>query len=193
MSNIHPDNFCPTNRDDWREWLEQNHISKESIWLIYYKASSKNFNLTWAEAVEESLCFGWIDSVRKSIDEERFIQFFSKRKKNSTWSKINKDKIELLIENKRMCKAGLDCIALAKENGSWSILDTVEALIIPDDLEAEFTLHSGAKEHFESLSKSLRKMLLAWVVLAKRPETRKRRIVDIAEHARQKLIPQQFR
>ncbi|SFB31596.1 YdeI/OmpD-associated family protein [Algoriphagus aquimarinus] len=193
MSNIHSDNFCPTNREDWRKWLEQNHISKESIWLIYYKSSSENFNLSWTDAVEEALCFGWIDSVRKSIDEERFIQFFSKRKKNSTWSKINKQKIELLIEKNLMSKAGLDCIAIAKQNGSWIILDTVEALIIPDDLKAEFIKHPGAKEYFESLSKSRQKIQLSWIVLAKRAETRQKRIVEIAENAQQKLLPKQFR
>ncbi|PZX49626.1 YdeI/OmpD-associated family protein [Algoriphagus chordae] len=193
MSNIQADNFCPTNREDWREWLAQNHVSKESIWLIYYKTSSKNFNLSWTDAVEEALCFGWIDSVRKTLDEERSIQYFSKRKKNSTWSKINKDKIEFLIENGLMTQAGLNCVEIAKKNGSWTILDSVEALIIPDDLNAEFSKHPGAKEYFESLSKSRQKIQLSWIVLAKRDETRQKRIKEIAEYAGQELIPKQFR
>ena len=193
MSEIHQDSICPKSREEWREWLKQNHISTESIWIIYYRVTSEKFNLSWTDAVEEALCFGWIDSIRKTLDEERSIQYFSKRKKNSTWSKINKEKIELLIERKQMTQAGLNCVKIAKENGSWSILDSVEALIIPDDLEAEFEIHPGSKEFFESLSKSRRKILLSWVALAKRSETKQSRIKEIASQAGLGLVPIQFR
>jgi len=148
--------------------------------------------LPWSDAVDEALCFGWIDSIRKSIDKDSFKQFFSPRKPNGTWSKVNKDKIVRLIEDGMMTKAGLECIETAKKNGSWSILDTVEELDIPKDLEKEFKLHKGAKDHFLSLSKSVRKAMLQWLVLAKRPETRQKRIHEIAELAGQKKKPKQF-
>ena len=149
--------------------------------------------LSWSDAVDEALCFGWIDSKKVSIDKEKSHQFFSKRKPVSTWSKINKAKIERLIADGKMTKAGLESIEIAKHNGSWSILDDVEELIIPIELEKEFKKHKGSKDYFLSLSKSMKKMLLQWIVLAKQPETKQRRIGEIAETAGQKQKPKQFR
>jgi uncharacterized protein YdeI (YjbR/CyaY-like superfamily) len=184
--------FYPANQKDWRQWLKQNHSSKQSVWLVFYKMKSGIPTISWSDAVDEALCFGWIDSVRKSINDEKFIQFFSKRKANSTWSKVNKEKIQKLISEKKMMKAGVQSIELAKQNGSWTILDDVEELIIPEDLEKAFMANPGSKTFFLSLSKSVKKMILAWVVLAKQPETRKKRIVEIAERAGLKLKPKQF-
>src|SRR5690606_22432980 len=113
---------------------------------------------------DEALCFGWIDSIKKKLDEDSTVQFFSKRKPTGTWSKINKGKVERLIADGLMTPAGLDCIETAKQNGSWTLLDSVEALQIPDDLAEAFRRHSGAASFFESLSKSVRKALLQWVV-----------------------------
>jgi uncharacterized protein YdeI (YjbR/CyaY-like superfamily) len=184
--------FYPASQKDWRQWLKQNHVSKKSVWLVCYKMKSSVPTISWSDAVDEALCFGWIDSVRKSIDDEKFIQFFSKRKAVSTWSKVNKEKIERLIDEKKMTGAGLQSIALAKQNGSWTILDEVEELIIPKDLEQAFKANPGSKTFFLSLSKSVKKMILSWVVLAKQPETRKKRIIEIAERAGLKLKPKQF-
>lgn len=175
--------FYPESRSHWREWLKKNHDSQEFVWLICYKMKANVPTISWSDAVDEALCFGWIDSTRKTIDHERFIQFFTRRKPSSTWSKINKEKVERLEAQGLMAEAGRKCIEIAKQNGSWTILDTVEALIVPDDLEAEFAKHPGAKEYYESLSKSVRKMILHRVVMAKRPETRRQRIEEIAEHA----------
>jgi len=175
--------FYPKNQEEWRKWLQSNHISKQSIWVIFYKKSSGKPTITWSEAVDEALCFGWIDSVKKKLDEERSIQFFSKRKPNSTWSKINKEKVKQLIANNKLMPAGLACIEIAKKNGSWTILDDVEELIIPADLEQEFKKKKGAKNYFQSLSKSTQKALLQWVVLAKQKETRNKRITEIVDCA----------
>jgi uncharacterized protein YdeI (YjbR/CyaY-like superfamily) len=142
--------------------------------------------------VDEALCFGWIDSTRKTIDETKFKQLFSKRKPRSTWSKINKDKIKRLIAEDLMTDAGLQAVKIAKQNGSWTILDAVEKLAIPADLEKAFTLHHGAKDYFLSLSKSIKKMMLQWIVLAKKPETRQNRINEIAKLAGQQKKPKLF-
>ena len=144
------------------------------------------------EAVDEALCFGWIDSVRKTLDNETFIQFFSKRKPNGTWSKVNKEKIRQLVEAGLMTQAGLESIETAKQNGSWTILDEVEELILPNDLEIEFNTQPGSKDFFLSLSKSVRKAMLQWLVLAKQPETRQKRIREIVELAALKQKPNRF-
>lgn len=157
------------------------------------KKSANASSLSWSEAVDEALCFGWIDSTKKTLDNQSFIQFFSPRKANSTWSKVNKEKIKQLIDTGLMTKAGLDCIEKAKQNGSWTLLDDVEELLIPEDLEAAFDAQMGSKDFFLSLSKSVKKMMLQWLVLAKLPETRQKRINEIAECAGQQLKPKQFR
>lgn len=185
--------FYPTNQTDWREWLQENHLSKQSVWLIYYKKKSKIPSISWSEAVDEALCFGWIDSTARPIDDEKYMQFFTRRKAKSVWSKINKDKVEKLIEAGKMWQAGFESIEKAKENGSWTILDTVEELTIPEDLEAAFRANEGSKDFFMSLSKSAKKMLLHWLVTAKQQTTRQNRINEIAELAAQKLKPKQFR
>jgi uncharacterized protein YdeI (YjbR/CyaY-like superfamily) len=181
--------FCPSSREEWRQWLEVNHMEEESVWLVQYKVKSKNTSIPWADAVEEALCFGWIDSVRKTIDDESFKQYFCKRKPKSTWSKINKEKVVILTEQGLMADAGLRTIEIAKKNGSWTILDTVEELIVPTDLEEAFEAQPNSNEYYLSLSNSTQKMLLAWVALAKRPETRQKRIDEIAERAAQQKLP----
>jgi len=185
--------YCPSDKQDWRKWLELNHHKKEAVWLIFYKKKSPNYNLSWSESVDEALCFGWIDSTKKTMDTERYIQYFSRRKATSNWSKINKDKVKTLIEQGLMKEEGYKSIEVAKQNGSWTILDQVEALVIPEDLKGEFENYKGSIEYFESLSKSVKKTLLYWVVSAKRKETRQKRILEIAENASKNLKPKQFR
>ena len=187
------EDYCPSDKQDWRKWLEVNHDKKEAVWLVFYKKSSPNYNLSWRESVDEALCFGWIDSTKKTIDRERFIQYFSRRKPNSIWSKVNKDKVDYLILENLMQEAGYKTIEIAKKNGSWSMMDEVEALVVPNDLKNEFDKRIGSFEYYESLSKSAKKILLGWVVLAKRPETRQKRIIEIAENAGRKSKPKQFR
>lgn len=184
--------FYPTSQQQWRQWLEENHRSKQAVWLVHYKKKSGVPTISWSEAVDEALCFGWIDSVRKTLDSETFVQFFSKRKPNGTWSKVNKEKIRQLVEAGLMTQAGLESIETAKQNGSWTILDEVEELILPNDLEIEFNTQPGSKDFFLSLSRSVRKAMLQWLVLAKQPETRQKRIREIVELAAQKQKPNRF-
>ena len=191
MKNI--EDYCPSSKKDWRKWLQLNHQKKEAVWVIFYKKKSPNHNLGWSESVDEALCFGWIDSTKRTIDSEKYKQYFSKRKAKSNWSKINKDKVIALINQGLMEDGGYRSIEIAKENGSWTILDEVEALLIPKDLEAEFTNHKGSKAYFDSLSKSAQKILLYWVVSGKRAETRQKRILEIAENASKNQKPKQFR
>ena len=185
--------FYPKNQTVWRKWLEKNHLTKEYVWLVFYNKKSEIKSITWSEAVDVALCFGWIDSKKVKIDAEKAHQFFSKRKPKSTWSKINKEKVEKLKEQGLMTDAGLKSIEIAKENGSWIILDEVEALIIPTDLENAFAERPIAKDFFMSLSKSVKKIILSWLVFAKTTETRQKRIAEIIESAEQHLKPKHIR
>lgn len=171
--------FCPESQTQWRKWLRENHLEKQSVWLICYTKKSNLPTVSWNEAVDDALCFGWIDSTRKSIDEFSFMQLFTKRKTYSTWSKINKEKIKQLTENGLMTAAGLDIIEIAKQNGSWIILDDVEDLKIPQDLEKAFESQKHSKIYFLNLSKTVRKAMLFSLVAAKKPETRQKRIDEI--------------
>ncbi len=193
MTSKNTETFCPASVKEWRSWLSQNHISKSSIWVVFYKKNSKKPYISWSEAVDEALCFGWIDSTKKRIDDEKYMQFYSQRKPTSTWSKINKDKVKLLMEKGLMAQAGMDKVETAKQNGSWSILDAAENLTIPKDLETEFQTKPTAKDFFLSLSRSNRKSILQWIAMAKRPETRQKRIRETVDLANKNLKPKQFR
>ena len=184
--------FYPKSRQEWREWLQDNHDKKQSVWLIYYKKKSNIPTVIYSEAVDEALCFGWIDSKSKPIDELKHMQFFSRRKPNSVWSRVNKEKIERLTNEGLMTEAGYEIIEIAKQNGSWTILDEAEALVIPDDLDKEFQKRKNAKEYFLSLSRSDKRNILQWLVLAKRQETRDKRIAEIVELADKNQKPKQF-
>lgn len=190
---IEVEDYCPRDRADWRRWLELNHKTTEAVWLIFYKKGSPNYNLSWSESVDEAFCYGWIDSTKRTIDRDRYKQYFSKRRAKSNWSKVNKDKVKALIDQGLMRAAGYDSIEIAKENGSWTVLDAIEELLIPEDLKEELANHQGASHYFDSLSKSDTKILLYWVLSAKRSETRKKRVVEIATNASKKLKPKQFR
>ena len=192
MSKKETETYCPKSRTEWRKWLEKNHQSKQSVWLVYYKTSTKVASLSWSEAVDEALCFGWIDSTKKTIDDESYMQYFSKRKPDSTWSKINKEKVARLIQNNLMTKAGFDSIERAKQNGTWFLMDDIENLIIPEDLKIALNKNKKSMEFFQSQSKSIKKAMLYWVVAAKRSETRKKRIEEIAQSAAKGIRPNQF-
>ena len=185
--------YCPKSQKEWRNWLRANHLNQKAVWLVYFKKKSPRHNLSWSEAVDEALCFGWIDSTARPIDDEKYKQYFSKRKPKSNWSKINKDKVKELKEQGLMEAAGLKSIEVAKENGSWTFLDQIEALIIPEDLDYALTQVPKATDYFNGLGKSDKKILLHWVLSAKRPATRQKRISEIAESAEKQTKPQQFR
>ena len=175
--------FYPTSKKEWRAWLQKHHAKETSVWVVMYKKASGVPTISWSEAVDEALCFGWIDSTRRPVDEERSIQFFSKRKPKGTWSKINKAKIEQLTADGLMTKAGQACIDAAKQNGSWTILDEVEEMVMPAELEKALAEREGAMEYFMGLSRSVRKMALHRIAMAKRDETKQKRITEIADSA----------
>jgi len=187
------DTFCPASQRDWRAWLEKHHNVRQSVWLVCYKKETNRPSITHSQLVDEALCFGWIDSTRKSAGDGSFMQFMSRRKPTSTWSKVNKDKVDRLVEAGLMMPAGQACIDIAKQNGSWETLNPVDALTIPKDLAKGFRSHPGSRKYFLSLSNSAQKAILQWLVLAKRPETREKRITEIAALAAQHLKPKQFR
>ena len=178
-----------TNRQEWREWLENNHHTSRGVWLIYYKVKSGKPSVQYSEAVKEALCFGWIDSKVKSLDEERYMQIFTPRKPKSVWSKLNKQYIQELIEQGLMTPSGLEKIEAAKQDGSWHKLDAIEELIIPADLKQALEANQTANRYFEALSNSFKKNILFWIESAKRPETRLSRIEQTISSAVQNKNP----
>jgi uncharacterized protein YdeI (YjbR/CyaY-like superfamily) len=168
----------PKTRAGWRSWLEKNHAESKGVWLIYYRASTGRRRLTWEDAVREALCFGWIDSKVKPIDDERYKQIFTPRKPRSVWSKINKQYIDELVSAELMTDAGLSAVDVAKKNGAWSLLEPIDALIVPADLELALEGSKRAREAYEALSKSAKRSVLYPVYTAKREETRAKRVAD---------------
>lgn len=165
-------------RKAWRRWLEQNHAASPGVWLIFYKKASGKATVTYGEAVEEALCFGWIDSIVKTLDEHRYIQLFTPRKPRSGWSKTNKDRIEQLVNEGLMTSAGLEKIEAAKRDGSWTHLDAVEALMVPTDFRKALAANKRARENFERFPPGKKKQLLYRINNAKRPETRRKTIEE---------------
>ena len=174
--------YVPT-RSAWRRWLATHHDGSPGIWLIFDRKASRPDRLAYADAVEEALCFGWIDSLVRSIDEGRYMQLFTPRKPKSVWSRSNKERVERLIAEGRMAAAGLARVEEAKRNGSWSALDAVEALVIPPDLKAALAANRKAHEHFHAFPPSARKAYLYWLNSAKRAETRATRLEEIVRLA----------
>ena len=175
------DRIYAPDRDVWRAWLEANGETEPAVWLVYYKKGAGEPSITWDEAVEEALCFGWIDSKAKPIDERRYMQYFSPRKPRSAWSAVNKARLERLTAAGLMREPGLRAIATAKANGSWSALDDVDALVVPDDLATAFAAAPAARAAFDRLSRSARWAILHRIAAAKREETRARRITAAIE------------
>ena len=178
-------------RAAWRRWLQRNHDKIDRVWLVMGKKGADEPSPTYEEAVEEALCFGWIDSTMRPVDERRYRQLYSRRKPTSTWSRSNKERVERLISDGRMAEAGLAAIELAKRNGSWASLDRVEALEVPPDLRAALDSNRVAKRHFEAFPASIRKQMLYRVESAKRPETRVKRIAEVVDLASRNERPNQ--
>jgi uncharacterized protein YdeI (YjbR/CyaY-like superfamily) len=183
----------PKTRLEWRIWLEQHHTRKEGVWLIGYKKATGKPRFEYEEAVEEALCFGWIDSKPNKLDEERSLLWFAPRKAGTGWSKLNKERVEKLIGQGLMMPAGLAKVEAAKQDGSWSALDAIEALEIPSDLEAAFAAYAEAKQNFEAFPRSVKRGILEWIAAAKKPETRAKRINETAKLAAQNLRANQWR
>lgn len=167
------------NDQEWRSWLHENHNQSQGVYLILYKVESKQPSMRWEEAVKVALCYGWIDSTVKRLDDQRRKQYFCPRRPKSVWSKVNKTYIIDLIKNDLMHQSGLASIELAKKNGSWVALDDVENGIIPKDLQHAFDHNPLAFKNYQNFAKGYRKSYLYWINQAKRQETRDKRIVEI--------------
>lgn len=168
--------YCPRSRRQWRTWLAKNHQTSPGVWLVYYRAGSGKPSVSYSDAVDEALCFGWIDSRIQPLDETRYMQIMTPRKTGSVWSALNKRKVEQLIADGLMMPAGVAKIEAAKKDGSWNALDAVEALTVPADFETALKAVDGAFENFLAFSRTARKQYLYWIESAKRPETRRVRI-----------------
>ena len=175
------------NAQQWRKWLHDNHHSSTGVYLIFYKVSSEAESMRWEEAVQVAICYGWIDSTVKKLDDERRRQMFTPRKDKSVWSKLNKTYIEKLISDDLMHESGLKKIEIAKQNGMWESLDAVENLEMPKDLVSAFTKNKKALDNYNSFSPSYRKSYLYWLNQAKREETRTARIVEIVKLCEQNI------
>lgn len=178
-----PNEFHPRSLQQWRAWLKANHRKAKNVWLVLHKKSSPGPGIEYEDAVEEALCFGWIDSKPQKRDAHTYLLYFAERKRGSVWSKINKQRIARLIREGRMMAHGLSKIEAAKKDGDWSTLDSVDALQMPEELTRAFTRNRKALKNFEAFPPGIRKQLIYWVLSAKREETRWTRIKEIVTKA----------
>lgn len=177
-----PDNsFHPESRAAWRQWLARNYSRAEGVWMIGFKKGTGRQRMNYEQAVEEALCFGWIDSKPRRLDDERFMLWFSPRKAGSGWSAPNRRRASRLILAGLMAKPGLAKVRAAKADGSWNKLDSVESLVVPQDLAR--AMAGAAARNFDAFPRSAKRGILEWIALAKRPETRARRIAETARLA----------
>lgn len=193
MSEAPENSTYALSRAEWRAWLEQNHTRPEGVWLISNKKASGKPQVTYDESVEEALCFGWVDSKGRRLDDERTMLWFAPRKARTGWSRPNKERIERLLAANLIRPAGQVKIDAAKQDGSWTLLDAVEALEIPDDLAAEFERYPSAQANFASFPRSAKRGILEWIVQAKTPETRAKRIAETARLAEENVRANQWR
>jgi len=166
-------------REQWRAWLALHHAQAQTVWLMIDKKNSTHGSLHYDDAVEEALCFGWIDSRARAQDTDRYKIMMSPRRKGSVWSPSNKERIERLAAAGKMTDAGWAAVETAKADGSWSSSDDIEALVIPEDLATALDADPVAKGFFESSPATARKFALAWIAAAKRGETRANRISEV--------------
>jgi uncharacterized protein YdeI (YjbR/CyaY-like superfamily) len=178
------------NRDEWRQWLEKNHSKEEGLWLIHYKKKSKKQSVRHPDAVEEALCFGWIDSKLKRIDEERYILRYTPRKGRSVWSKINKDAAEKMISLGKMTEEGFEKIKIAKKQGLWDAAYTnLKKDRLTSDLKKALFNNKVAWKNFNNFANSYRNSYIGWVKSAKSDETRKKRIIEVVKRSIQNKKP----
>lgn len=175
--------FQPNSIKEWREWLEKNYDRSVGVWLVKYKKEVGKNYIDYAQAVEEALCYGWIDSVANKVDDERNMLMFTPRKPKSPWSRLNKTRIEKLIKEGRMKPQGLKLIEEAKKDGSWFIYDEIEDLIEPKDLKKSLDENKIARENWNKFSPSFKKGILWKIKTSKTPETRSKRIKEVIEKA----------
>jgi uncharacterized protein YdeI (YjbR/CyaY-like superfamily) len=167
-------------RAQWRRWLSKHHARPDGLWLVTWKKTSGGPHVSYDDVVEEAVAHGWIDSKSRALDAERSMLWLAPRKPRTGWSAPNKARVERLLAANRMHAAGLAKIEAAKQDGSWAKLDAVEQLAVPPDLAAALKQHPPAATHFDAFPRSVKRGILEWIVQAKKPETRARRIDETA-------------
>ncbi|MBS7806946.1 YdeI/OmpD-associated family protein [Variovorax sp. PCZ-1] len=187
------DSVQPATRAAWRAWLAKHHERTEGVWLITYKKAAGKPRIEYHEAVEEALCFGWVDSKPGKVDEERTKLWFAPRKARSGWSRPNKERVARLIAADLMQPAGLARIEAAKQDGSWASLDAVEDLVVDADLAAALASYKNAAQNFEAFPRSAKRGILEWIAQAKRAQTRAARIAETARLAQDNLRANQWK
>jgi uncharacterized protein YdeI (YjbR/CyaY-like superfamily) len=183
----------PSSRAEWRAWLEANHVRAEGVWLVMPKKGAGLEGVTLSDAVDEALCFGWVDSLPRKLDERRSMLLISPRKAGSNWSAVNKAKIARMIAAGRMHAAGTAKVEAAKADGTWVALDRVEALEVPEDLAAAFANMPPSATNWEAFPRSAKRGILEWILNARTPATRARRIGETARLAAEGKRANQWR
>lgn len=181
---------CPVNRKEWREWLQKNHTQKESVWLLVAKAG--HAGVTRMEAVEELLCFGWIDSVPNKLNDKYYKLLVSPRKPKSAWSKVNKTLVAKLIKSGLMQPSGMGMVKLAKKTGTWNALNAVDQLSYPTDFKNALSKNKTAQQYFDAFPPSTKKGILHWIQTARTAETRTKRIVETVTKAAKNIRANQY-
>ncbi|MGZ5399024.1 MAG: YdeI/OmpD-associated family protein [Nocardioides sp.] len=173
--------FQPASIDEWSAWLADHHADTPGVWLVTHKQSTGLAAFDYEDAVIEALRWGWVDSTQRTVDEQRTMMWYAARRPDSVWTRRNKVRAAALEASGRMRPAGQVAVDAARASGRWTLMDDVEDLVVPDDLAAELDARPGAREQWESFPPSARKQALAWIVLAKRDETRATRVTEVAE------------
>ena len=176
--------YHPETRGQWRAWLAANHDHEKGGWVCSWKAVTGRPAVAYDDLVEEALCWGWIDSTVNTFDDDRALQLLARRKHRSTWTRLNRRRVDAMEAAGLMTAAGRRAVEVAKANGWWSIYDPVEDLREPDDLAVALDGDRPAREAWDAFPPSARKAMLWWVISAVKPETRVRRIATIVDEAR---------
>lgn len=184
------DKIYAKNAKEWRAWLKKNHKKYTEIYLVYYKLSVGKESITYDHSVDEALCFGWIDGVRKSVDEESYMVRFTPRKPKSIWSLVNKNKIERLINEGKMMPAGMELVEHAKKSGQWDAAYSLKAgKEMPDDLGKALKKNKKAQAFFDSLSNTNKHSYISHVEMVKKPDARKERVQLVVWLLEQNIKP----
>lgn len=170
-------------RKAWRAWLQKNHAKRAKAWLVIPHKGKVRTDLDYNSAVEEALCFGWVDSTANKYDEVSSVQYFARRKPQSKWSLTNHERVERLIKQGMMTPAGQNVIDLAKSSGTWQVLVSAQKTEVPEDLQRALNKSKAALKHFTAFPPSSRRMILEWIASAKQEETRAKRIAETVQLA----------
>lgn len=188
-----PNATHPMTRAAWRRWLQEHHASSTGVWLVSYKKASGKPRFDYGEAVEEALCFGWVDSKPNKLDDERGLLWFAPREAGSAWSRPNKERVARMVAAGLMARAGQGKVDAAVADGSWNALDAVEDLVVPAGLAAALAALPGAAAHFDAFPRSAKRGILEWIMQAKTTPTRTKRIEETARLAQKNERANQWR